>query len=131
MGKIAITHCNWCRASSPCGSDDKAGSGEEAGSGSAAVPLRQRSVFATLLSQQCSAFTAYQTCLRYKAWVAQRHQTMSPLFQPGLHNSPFLFLSKLGIVNHPGKSPFKTVKANTLYNSNNNQHNTYTQTFYN
>jgi len=46
MGKIAITH-NWCRASSPCGSDDKAGSGEEAGSGSAAVPLRQRSVFAT------------------------------------------------------------------------------------
>jgi len=85
MGKIAITRCDWCRASSPCGSDDKAGSGEEAGSGSAAVPLRQRSVFATLLSQQCSAFTAFQAYLRYWAWVAQWHQTMPPLVQPGLH----------------------------------------------
>jgi len=87
MGKIAITRWDWCRDSSPCGSDYKAGSGEEAGSGNAAFPLRQRSVFATLLSHQCSAFTAYQTYLRYKAWVAQRHQTMSPLVQPGLHIS--------------------------------------------
>jgi len=131
MGKIAITRCDWRRASSPCGSDDNAGSGEEAGSGNAAVPLCQRSMFATLLSQQCSAFTAFQAYLWYRAWVAQRHHTMSPLVQPGLHNSPFLFLSKPDTVNHPGESFFKTIKANTRYNSNNNQRNTYTQTFYN
>jgi len=95
MGKIAITRCDWCRVSSPCGSDDKAGSGEEAGSGCAAVPLRQHSTFATLLSQQCSAFTAYQTYLRYKAWVAQRHQTMSPLAQPGLHINLYLVTNML------------------------------------
>jgi len=46
MGKIAITRCDWRRASSPCGSDDNVGSGEEAGSGNAAVPLCQHSVFA-------------------------------------------------------------------------------------
>jgi len=46
------------------------------------------------------------------------HQTMSPLDQPGLHNSPFLFLSKPGLLRHLGESPFKTAKANTYYNSN-------------
>jgi len=63
MGKIAITRCDWCRASSPCGSDDKAGSGGVAGSGDVAVLLRQHSVCATLLLQQCSVFAAFKAYL--------------------------------------------------------------------
>jgi len=46
------------------------------------------------------------------------HQAMSPLVQPGLHNSPLLFLSKPGLLRHLGESLFKTAKANTYYNSN-------------
>jgi len=60
MGKMAITRCDWCKASSPCGSDNKARSGDMAGSGKVAVPLRQRSGFAALLLQQCSAFAAFK-----------------------------------------------------------------------
>jgi len=71
--------------STVAGSGDVAGSSNVAGSGDVTVPLRQRSVFATLLSQQCSAFSAFQAYLQDKAWVAQRHQTMSSLVQPGLH----------------------------------------------
>jgi len=69
MGKIAITRCDWCRASSPCGSDNKAGSGDVAGSsdvagsGDVAVPLRQHSVFDALLLQQCSVFAAFKAYL--------------------------------------------------------------------
>jgi len=132
MGKTAITRCDWCRTSSPCGSDNKAESSEEAGSGSVAAPSCTSAPRSPLHPpQQCSALTALQARLRHKAWVVQQHQTMSPLVQPGLHNSPFLFLSKPGTVDHPGESFLKTVKGNTHYNSNNNQHNTYMQTFYN
>jgi len=48
-----------------------AGSGDAAGNGDAAVPWHQCSVFATLLSQQGSAFAAFQVYLCDKAWVAQ------------------------------------------------------------
>jgi len=96
--------CNWSRAPSQRGSDDKAGSGTEARSGSTTVPLRQRSMLSALPSQQCSASTALRAHLRHKAWIAQRHKTMSSLVQPGLHNSPFLFFSKPGVVDHPGNS---------------------------
>jgi len=63
MGKIAISHCEWCRASPRCGSGDKAGSGGVAGSGDTAFPLRQRSVFAASLLQQCSVFTVFKAYL--------------------------------------------------------------------
>jgi len=48
-----------------------AGSGDAAGNGDAAVPQHQCSVFATLFSQQGSAFAAFRVYLCNKAWVAQ------------------------------------------------------------
>jgi len=48
-----------------------AGSGEVAGNGDAAVLRHQCSVCATLLSQQGSAFAAFQVYPWDKAWVAQ------------------------------------------------------------
>ena len=48
-----------------------AGSGDVAGNGDAAAPRHQCSVFAALLSQQGSAFAAFQVYLWDKAWVAQ------------------------------------------------------------
>jgi len=48
-----------------------AGSGDASRNGDAAVLQHQCSVFATLLSQQGSAFAAFQVYLSDKAWVAQ------------------------------------------------------------
>jgi len=48
-----------------------AGSSDTAGNGGAAALRHQCSVFATLLSQQGSAFAAFQVYLWDKAWVAQ------------------------------------------------------------
>jgi len=48
-----------------------AGSSDAAGNGDAAALRHQCSVFATLLSQQGSAFSAFQVYLWDKAWVAQ------------------------------------------------------------
>jgi len=48
-----------------------AGSSDVAGNGDAAALQHQCSVFATLLSQQGSAFATFQVYLWGKAWVAQ------------------------------------------------------------
>ena len=58
-------------SSDTAGRSAVAGSGEVAGNGDAAVLRHQCSVCATLLSQQGSAFAAFQVYLWDKAWVAQ------------------------------------------------------------
>jgi len=76
------------------GNDSVAGSDSAAGNGDVTVPLLQCPELVALPSQQGSVFAALKAHLRIGTWVAQRHQAMSPLVQPGLHNSPFLFFEK-------------------------------------
>jgi len=107
----------WQKNDSVAGSDSTE-SDSAAGNGDVTVPLFQCPELVALPSQQGSVFATPKAHLRIGTWVAQRHQAMSPLVQTGLHNSPFLFLSKPGMLRHLGESLFKTAKANTYYNSN-------------
>ena len=61
------------------------GSNSVAGSGNVTVPMLQCSELVALPSQQSSVFATLKAHLRIGTWVAQQHQTMSPLVQPGLH----------------------------------------------
>jgi len=99
------------------GNDSVAGSDSAAGNGDVTVPLLQCPELIALPSQQGSVLAALKAHLWIGTWIAQRHQAMSPLVQPGLHNSPFLFFSKPGMLRHLGESLFKTAKANTYHNS--------------
>jgi len=93
MGKTTATRCDWCRAASRCGSsavagnDSVAGSDSAAGNGDVTVPLLQCPELIALPSQQGSVFAALKAHLWIGTWIAQRHQAMSPLVQPGLHIS--------------------------------------------
>jgi len=64
---------------------DSTGSDSAAGNGDVTVPLLQCPELIALPSQQGSVFAALKAQLRIGTWVAQQHQTMSPLVQPGLH----------------------------------------------
>jgi len=61
------------------------GSDGVAGNGNVMVPLLQCPELIALPSQQGSVSAAPKAHLRIGTWVAQRHQAMSPLIQPGLH----------------------------------------------
>jgi len=56
-----------------------------AGNGDVTVPLLQCPELVVLPSQQGFVSTAPKAHLQIRTWVAQRHQAMSPLVQPGLH----------------------------------------------
>jgi len=73
-----------------------AGSDSAAENGNVAVPLLQCPELVALPSQQGSVFTTLKAHLRIGTWVAQWHQAMSPLVQPGLHTSPYLWQKSAG-----------------------------------
>jgi len=62
-----------------------AGSDSVAGNGDVTVPLLQCPELIALPSQQGSVFAVLKAYLRIGTWVAQWHQAMSLLIQPGLH----------------------------------------------
>jgi len=61
------------------------GSDSAAGNSDVTVPLLQCPELVALPSQQGSVFATLKAHLRIGTWVAQQHQIMSPLVQPGLH----------------------------------------------
>jgi len=63
------------------------GSDSAAGNGDMTVPLLHCPELVALSSQQGSVSAAPKSHLWIGTWVAQQHQAMSPLIQPGLHNA--------------------------------------------
>jgi len=57
-------------------------------------PLLQCPKLVTLPSQHGSVFAALKAHVRIGTWVAQRHQVISPLVQPGLHTPTTLNIDK-------------------------------------
>jgi len=79
-----------CRSSAVAGNDSVTGSDSAAGNGDVTVPLLQCPELVALPSQQGSVFAVVKAHLQIGTWVAQRHQAVSPLIQPGLHTPSLL-----------------------------------------
>jgi len=71
------------------------GSDSATGNGDVTFPLLQCPELVALPSQQGSLSVVPKAHLWIRTWVAQRHQAMSPLVQPGLHMEPLVSITCL------------------------------------
>ena len=98
------------------------GSDSAAGISDVTVPLLQCPELVALLSQQGSVSAAPKAHLRIGTWVAQLHQAMSPLVQPGLHrwNLKIMHTYKISLVRpleQRGKCYFMYIKYSQTFKS--------------